>query len=559
MWTSDNMLGLVFNGEIYNHADIRKELTSLGHVFKTDHSDTETLLHGYYEWGEGIVPKLNGMWAFAVYDKRKKQIFLSRDRFGKKPLFYSFQKGVFAFSSELSSLIQHPEIQASISKRSLKKYFAYGYIPSPNSLYEQIYKLPGGYNMLFNLRDNAIKIKKYWDFVIEPFEKTPKNPEKVWGEELMSLLNAAVKRRLIADVPLGVFLSGGIDSSLITAFASRYFPIGGLKTFSIGFNEESFDESKYFNKVSSFFETEHHTEVFSLDKAKMLMGEVMSNLDEPMGDSSLLPTYMLCRETRKHVTVAIGGDGADELFAGYDPFKALALAELYSKIVPKPIHQVILMLASKMPTSHVNMSLDFKIKRALRGLLYQEKIWLPVWGGALSPHEMDDIFNEPTDAEDIYSEAIECWDNTKQLNIVDKTLAFYTKLYLQDDILVKIDRASMMNSLEVRAPFLDNELVDFVRKIPWQFKFRGNTTKYILKSAAMGILPPEITSRKKKGFGIPVGKWFCEDDFLNIEDINLKYIRNIGSYSAAHKHGKADNRLFLYNCAQLNAFYEMRI
>ncbi len=546
MWTKDHSLGVIYNGEIYNHIEIRMELEKQGYVFQTDHSDTEVLLHGYRQWGDKLPDKLNGMWAFAIYDRDRNHLFISRDRFGQKPLFYSNQNGTFAFASELSALIKHRSIKSSISLKSIKKYFAYGYIPSPSSLYMKIYKLPAGHNLLLDIDTQSFHIHKYWDFVIEPFDSLPKNPEDEWGEKLLELIGEAVKKRMISDVPLGVFLSGGIDSSTITAFALKNIEHEKLKTFSIGFEEASFDESNYSNRAASIFKTEHHLDIFSIEKALTILPEIIDRLDEPMGDSSLLPTYLLCKNTRKYVTVAVGGDCADELFAGYDPFHALKPAEMYSVRVLKKIHPVIRMLVSKLPTSHKNMSFDFKVKRFLRGISYNKKIWNSVWLGVLEPVELQEIFEEPVDIEDIYSEAIEQWDFCTQDNIVDKTLQFFTKLYLQDDILVKIDRASMLNSLEVRSPFLDIDLVNFVRKIPHEYKFRNGQTKYILKKALKLVLPKDIIYRSKKGFGIPIGKWF-KDGKLDLEEglsINQEFTKR---RILKHKNGEIDDRAFLWN------------
>lgn len=274
-----------------------------------------------------------------------------------------------------------------------------------------------------------------------------------------------------------------------------------------------------------------------------------------MGDSSLLPTYLLCKEARKEVTVALGGDGGDELFAGYDPFKALGLAEFYAKIIPRPLHQAIKMMIAHLPVSNRNMSLDFKIKRTLRGLSYPKNMWNSVWLGTLEPKDLDELFQEPTNMEEVYSEAIEQWESCSQNNIVDKTLQFYTRLYLQDDILVKTDRASMMNSLEVRAPFLDKEVVDFVRRIPHVWKYRKGQTKYILKKALEPILPHNILYRSKKGFGVPVGKWMQQDlEMLppshSIDGLNSKFIEQM---IHEHRIKKHDNRAFLWNLKVLCA------
>ncbi|MBM4315330.1 MAG: asparagine synthase (glutamine-hydrolyzing) [Deltaproteobacteria bacterium] len=556
MWTVDGALGIVFNGEIYNHLELREELVKVGHRFLSDHSDTEVLLHGYRQWGRELPSRLNGMWAFALYDRSRRELFLSRDRFGKKPLFYSLQNRTFVFASELSALILHPQVTAGIHAGSLKKYFAYGYIPAPSTLYKQVFKLPGGHNLMLQLDTMTCRVSKYWDFVLEPFEDVPVHPEESWGEELRDLLRKSVRRRLMSDVPLGVFLSGGIDSSAVTAFAAEAAGQARMKSFCIGFEEASFDETTYARSIAGRYHTEHCEEVLSMERARGLLPEIVGKLDEPMGDSSLVPTYLLCRETRKHVTVALSGDGGDELFAGYDPFRALGMAAWYDRLIPGPLHRGIRMAVAALPSTHRNMSLDFRLKRTLRGLSYPRRLWNSVWLGPLDPLDLEALFREPTDIEEVYSEAIEQWDACRQENLIDKTLQFYTKLYLQDDILVKADRASMMNSLEVRAPFLDIDLVDFVRKIPHAYKYRNGQTKYILKKALEPVLPREILYRTKKGFGVPIGRWFQEgslsfDGQGLFSNLHAPYIAKMVS---EHRACREDHRAFLWNVWLLNSW-----
>lgn len=549
MWTADGDYGVVFNGQVYNHLELRAELTAQGCVFQTDHSDTEVLLHAYRTWGPAFVHRLNGMWAFALYDRPRQRLFLSRDRFGKKPLYYALRNGTFMFASELSALRPHPLAPTKMSVHALKKYFAYGYIPAPSTILEGAMKLPGGHSLTFDLATRSAAIEKYWDFVIEPFDTLPADPEGEWGERLVELISAAVKRRLMSDVPLGFFLSGGIDSSSVAALATRHMDRGRIKTFSIGFDEESFDESAYASRMAVELGTTHFSDVLSLDKARALLPDIVHRLDEPMGDSSLLPTYLLCKHTRAHVTVALGGDGADELFAGYDPFRALRAAQAYSKVMPRPVHEAVRMVMSRLPVSHVKMSLDFRVKRTLRGLSYPPNLWCPVWMATLDPVELGELFREPLDPEVLYSEAIEQWDSCRQPDLADKALQFYTKLYLQDDILTKVDRASMMHSLEVRAPYLDIELVDFVRRIPHRYKYRNGTTKYILKKALAKVLPHDILHRPKRGFGVPIGPWFrrgmlepaasADCGLLDGDLIRRKF--------ADHRADRSDERAFLWN------------
>lgn len=546
MWTNDGKLGIIFNGEIYNHLTLRRLLQAKGYQFKTNHSDTEVLLHGYQAWGTDLPNQLNGMWAFVLLDLHKRILFCSRDRFGKKPFFYTLQPEVFIFASELTAITEHPQSHPTVSQLALQKYFAYGYIPAPHSIYQGIYKLPAGHSLSYRIDAQQITIKKYWDFVLEPLSCLPKHPEEEWGEQLRDLLSQSVQRRLMADVPLGVFLSGGVDSSAIAALMGQHLGADQVNSFSIGFTEPDFDESQYAQKVAHFLGTQHHLEILSLEKSQALLPTLIAQLDEPMGDSSLLPTYLLCHYARQSVTVALGGDGGDELFAGYDPFRALRWARLYHQQIPKTLHQGLIMLFAKLPVSHRYMSLDFKIKRTLRGLSYPQKLWCPLWMAPLSPPELEELFQTSISLEELFSEAIEQWEAcSPNTHLVDKTLQFYTKLYLQDDILVKSDRASMLVSLEVRSPFLDIDVIDFVRKIPNAYKFRQGQTKYLLKKALEPLLPKEIIYRRKKGFGVPIGKWFKQGQIsfsktpFN-EDFTQKQL-------LAHRQGKSDQRMFLWN------------
>jgi asparagine synthase (glutamine-hydrolysing) len=549
MWTRDGRLGIVFNGEIYNHLELRHALKQQGCVFESDHSDTEVLLHGYRIWGEELPGKLNGMWAFVLFDRDRQRLYGSRDRFGKKPLFYTLQQDTLVFASELTAVVKHPAIESRVSRRSLQKYFAYSYIPAPHTLYERIHKLPGGHSLTFDLITRKLRVSRYWEFVIEPFEQLPANPETEWGEQLRMLLEAAVQRRLMSDVPLGAFLSGGIDSSAVAYYAAKH--VGDrLNTFSIGFEEETFNEAPYAAQVAELIQSNHRQETLSVECARELLPTVLGQLDEPMGDSSLLPTYLLCQHTRRYVTVALGGDGGDELFAGYDPFRALRWAEWYQRLIPKPLHQGIALLMARLPVSHRYMSLDFKIKRALRGMDHSPCYWLPVWMSSLSPAELSEFFQEPVALEEVFEEAVAAWEGCASTNLVDRTTQFYVKLYLQDDILVKVDRASMMNSLEARSPFLDSELVDFVRRIPAEYRFRHGVTKYLLKKSLEPVLPKNILYRRKQGFGVPIGKWFREGYFASssfFEPNNQLNNDFINGFFLKHRENLSNQKDFLWN------------
>lgn len=511
MTTADGELTVVFNGQIYNFRELRDELAKLGARFTTDHSDTEVLLHGWRRWGEDLPNHLNGMWAFALYDRLRKMVFFSRDRFGKKPLFYWAGPHTFAFASELTALREHPAVPEKLSQCALQKYFGYGYVPAPLTFYEGVHKLPAGHNLALDLSDHSFRVERYWQYEPEPFDQRPAGAEKRWQDELAARLDAAVACRLVADVPVGAFLSGGLDSSIVSAFALRHAGRKRLKTFSIGFEESTFDESRYAHMVAEHIGADHQVEILSLQRASTLLPEIAARLDEPIADSSLLPTYLLCQHARRQVTVALGGDGADELFAGYDAFRALRYARAWARFVPRPIHNGIAMLAARLPVSHKRMSFDFLVKRTLRGLGYPPHLWLPLWLAPLGPTDLEQLFNEPIDPEDLFSEATQVWDNCRSSDLIERTMAFYIRLYLQGDILVKVDRASMLNSLEVRTPFLDHELVDFLRRLPSDMKLRGGTTKYLLRKVAAPLLPKSILERSKRGFSVPIGQWFRDN------------------------------------------------
>ncbi len=557
MWTADREVGVVFNGEIYNHGELRDQLKALGCQFLTDHSDTEVLLHGYRTWGDAFVERLNGMWAFVLYDRGRKRLFGSRDRFGKKPLYYFHEGDTFGFASELPALAAHPKCPRTVSELSLQKYYAYCYIPAPRSIYERVYKLPGGHSFSLELATNTLKTWQYWEFVLESDGSDPTAiaPARIDAlcQEISATLEASVQRRLMSDVPLGVFLSGGIDSSAIAALAAKHVPAGQLNTFSIGFDEASFDESSYARQMAAHLGTRHREDILDLDKSVALLPEIVSRLDEPLGDGSLLPTYLLSRFTRQHVTVALGGDGGDELFAGYDPFRALKLAETYSKLVPRPVHQGIRMMASLLPVSHRNLSLDFKLKRTLSGLSYPAPMWNAVWMSAVEGNQLPELFGHPVDLEAVYSESIQAWDSARasagssKPALVDCALQWWTRIYLQDGILAKVDRASMLNSLEARSPFLDLEMANLARRIPHQLKLRGGQTKWILKQAMAPLLPGDIINRPKKGFGMPIGRWLREGRFQFDTHGAGPGAAFLKRKLADHMAGRSDERLFLWS------------
>ena len=496
---------VIFNGEIYNFRELREDLEGRGHQFKT-RSDTEVIAHSYEEYGERCFRRFNGMFAIGIWDDKRNRLILARDRFGKKPLYYSFTKETFLFASELKAILSCPDFLRKVDPLSFMKYLFFEFIPCPDTIFHDAKKLPPASYLIWN--GEGIQVREYWS----PFDsrKVEGNFSETEAELRMTeLLRQSVKRRLISDVPLGIFLSGGIDSSAVAALAQKENP-GKIETFSIGFEDASFDESRYAMLASKHIGTKHHEQTMRPADLLNLVPHLPDILDEPMADASILPTYLLSKFTREHVKVALGGDGGDELFAGYPTYLAHKLARQYERFVA-PLHPLITFLGSLLPVSDNNISFDFKVKKFLSGIGYPESIRNFVWLGSFSfpdlPHvlssEIRPRFDRTRLVEEIlgYERAFPLADRTSLLQFLD------LKLYLQEAILVKVDRASMACSLEVRAPFLDHELVEFVMGLPSSFKLKGFTSKYILKNAMESFLPKEVIHRKKKGFGVPIAKW----------------------------------------------------
>jgi asparagine synthase (glutamine-hydrolysing) len=348
-----------------------------------------------------------------------------------------------------------------------------------------------------------------------------------------------------------VFLSGGIDSSLVLALAARHRPPASLDTFTIGFNEASFNEAPYARQVAAAIGTRHHERIMDFAAARDLSSDVLARLDEPTGDASILPTALLAGFARQHVTVALTGDGGDELFAGYDPFAALGPAARYDRLVSPPVHRLLRRLADTLPRATTNMSLDFKIRRALMGMSYTPSIRLPVWMSPLEPARMGDLFDTPLPADELYSEAIDLWDNTQARNPIDRGLEFFTNLYLQDGILAKTDRATMRVSLEARAPFLDNDVVDFCARLPHGYKYRRGERKFLLRRAGVGLVPDQVLQRRKKGFGIPLARWLRLLPPPPTGDIPGLRASWIAERWSAASNGQEDERLLLWSWLSL--------
>ena len=539
----DRSLQLVFNGEVYNYRELRAELEGRGHRFATN-ADTEVIVHLYEEVGPRCVERLNGMFAFALWDEPERRLMLARDRFGKKPLYYAETDGGLLFGSELKSLLEHPRCPRELDHESLAAYLAAEYVPTPRAIFAGVRKLPAGHLLVW--QGGRSRLEQYWDL---SFEKDGgERSEEDYADELRSRLRDSVRRRLVSDVPLGAFLSGGIDSSSVVAFMSEALPAGAVKTFSIGFAEESFDESAHARRVARHFGTDHHEDVFTARAMAELLPTVADVLDEPFADASILPTYLLSRFTREHVTVALGGDGSDELLAGYPTFAADGVAHLYP--LPRVLHErVAVPLADRLPVSTANFSFDFKLKRFLRGAGTSAEVRHPTWLGSFTPGEQRELLvDQPGDPFETQRRAFR---DAPTRDRVERLIYLYAKTYLQDDILVKVDRASMACSLEVRAPFLDVELVEFLGRIPSRLKLRRFDTKHLLKRALADVLPDGIATRPKKGFGIPVAEWIKGELREAVQDeLSAERLRRQGLFRPAaverllaeHLSGRRDHR-----------------
>lgn len=512
MSNEDGTVWVILNGEIYNFPALRTDLERRGHRFATT-SDTEVIVHGYEEWGDDCVSRLNGMFAFAVYDQRAERLLLARDRFGKKPLHYANVGDEFLFASEIKSLLAHPRVSRALDLRALSRYLAYEYVPHPHTIFQGIAKLPPAHCLTYDVRTHELQVSRYWDLEFRPARSWD---ERAAALELRGRLREAVCCRLMSDVPLGVFLSGGIDSSAVVALMAELMPPREIKTFTIGFREKSFDESPYARRVARLFGTDHHEQQFDVDAMLTALPDVIGFLDEPFADASLLPTYLLSRFARTGVTVALGGDGGDEMFAGYPTFAASHYARWYEH-APAPVQAAVKRFADALPASTRNFSVDFKLRQFLKGIPYPEPRRTQVWLGSFDPNELDDLLSEEVKAQ------LGGFDPLADLDPLRETAAVagadwlaaliyqYTTTYLTDDILAKVDRASMACSLEVRAPFLDYTLAEFLAGLPSSFKLRRKTGKYLLRRALSDTLPADLLRRPKKGFGIPIAQWLKDD------------------------------------------------
>jgi asparagine synthase (glutamine-hydrolysing) len=561
-FNEDKSVAVILNGEIYNYREVRVKLEERGHTFRSA-SDTEVLPHLYEEYGKEMVEHLNGMFAFALWDAKRGRLLLARDRFGEKPLYWGIFSNTLLFASEPKVLLAHPLVTPALNLAALRQYLSFDYVPAPLSIYEGINKLPAASRLI--VEDGHMETESYWCLSYKKREPVP--TEREAAEQLLDLLSDSVRMRLVSDVPLGVLLSGGVDSSTIAGLAVRNSS-EPVKTFSISFAEASFDESSYARGVAKFLGTDHHEERLSANLAANLVSEIGSWMDEPFSDPSLVPTYLLSRFTRKHVTVALGGDGGDELFAGYPMYRGHYWADIYAR-TPKILRSALIEpVVRLLPKKTKNLSFDYKAVRFVTGVKYDTVARHHVWFGSFTPEEQSELLTkdvlDSTDA-DIYRQARQMVAACDAADLVEQMQNVDTRLYLAEDILTKVDRASMAVSLEVRAPFLDPRVAEFVASLPSNYKLRGSKTKYILKRAVADLVPPFVIRRSKKGFGVPVAEWLkgklrpLARDLLSPERVrragvfNANYITRLQD---EHERGAANHRKLLWTLLMFELWHE---
>jgi asparagine synthase (glutamine-hydrolysing) len=498
----DGTVWIVFNGEIYNHLILRKELQGKGHKFSTN-TDTEAIVHAYEEYGEDCVNKLRGMFAFAIWDRIKKKLFLARDRIGIKPLYYYLDDKRIIFGSELKVILQCPGIPKDLDFEALDNFLTFEYIPAPLTIFKKIKKLPQAHTL--SVENGKISMNEYWKLNFKEVKRT----EEETCEGLYEILKEAVKMRLMSDVPLGAFLSGGIDSSTVVGLMSEVMD-RPVKTFSIGFDDPSYNELNYARTVAKHFGTDHTELVIKPDIIDWV-NRLIKYLDEPFGDFSIFPTFLVSELARKHVTVTLSGDGGDELFAGYEYYIADKIASYYRKLPGVLRKKLIPSIVGSIPPSSQKKGPVNMIKRFVEGTQHPERLRHFRWAKFFSEEEKALLYSEDVKMEldgiDTYLAFTKHFSESNGADYLGKELFADIKTYLCDDILVKVDRMSMANSLEARVPFLDHKFVEFVATIPSGMKLNSLRSKYILKKSMSRILPREILYRDKQGFSIPIKNW----------------------------------------------------
>jgi asparagine synthase (glutamine-hydrolysing) len=559
MSNEDGRIWLVFNGEIYNYKELRSRLVDKGHIFKSN-ADSETIIHLYEDYGKDCVKYLRGFFAFAVWDETKKLLLLARDRVGKKPLIYYHDEKNFCFASEFLALFASTLVKKEINYEAIHYYLTFGYIAAPLTIYKNVFKLPPAHLLI--LKERTIKLERYWQL---DYSNKLNISEGDAAEEILKLIKEAVKIRLYSDVPLGAFLSGGIDSSTVVALMSQ---LSGakVKTFSIGFKEQDYSELEYARTIAKKFNTEHN-EFIVEPKALEILPLLVEHYGEPYADSSCIPTYYVAKETRKYVTVALNGDGGDELFAGYERYQAMLASEIYQKI-PNFTKNIISNLFCSLPDSINSKNRLRKIRRFFEAVNLSRNQRYFRWVGVFSDDLRDSLYSEDfkkkVQGNDPLNLLLPYLNHPNGLELLNRLLMTDTNTYLPNDLLVKVDIASMANSLEGRSPFLDHKLMEFVARLPAEYKMKRFIKKYILKKAIKGLVPEKNVNRRKMGFGVPVGEWFrgdlkallfetiLSDKFFNRRYFNSEAIRNM---VYKHINGQKDYALQIWALLMLELWH----
>jgi asparagine synthase (glutamine-hydrolysing) len=553
---------ITFNGEIYNFQTLREELEKLGYQFQT-RTDTEVIVNAYEEWGVDCLRRLRGMFAFAIWDTRKRRLFLARDRVGKKPLFYGQFGKRFLFASELQGLLADPSVPREINTAAIDSYLSWGYVPAPHTAFKNIFKLPPAHYLTLDVKDSHfdIQVARYWSLEYAP--KTNLNEAEAI-EVLREKLTEAVRLRMISDVPLGAFLSGGIDSSIIVGLMAK-LSNQSVKTFSIGFEEAAYNETEHARRIANLWQTEHHEFIVKAD-ALAILPKLVRHYGEPYADSSAIPTFYVSQMTRRSVTVALNGDGGDESFAGYERYLGNRIAERANRF---PGFAFSAGTLNKILPDSINPK--NRLRQAKRFLAVATKPMAARYGhwvGFLREDEKQQIYSSDFQAqrngwrpEDWLASLFE---KTQRFDAIDAAMSVDVESYLPFDLLVKVDITSMANSLEARSPFLDHEVMEFAARLPVDLKLRGKQAKYLLKRAFPEMLPAENVSRRKMGFGVPVGEWFrsslrslLEDALLSEQSAKRLYFQpqEIRRLLGEHLERRADHSFKLWNLLMLELWH----
>lgn len=551
---------VVFNGEIYNFQKLRMVCEKSGYMFST-RTDTEVILALYEIYGTSAFEKLEGMFAVALYDRRGEKLIFVRDRFGKKPLYIMEKGDTIIFGSELHAITRHPLFIKELNPESVRSYFFSEYIPTPLSIYKGVKKMKPATYVVYEKGTCTEHV--FWS---PSFEKQNISRTRVY-DAVDALIGSSVKDRLVSDVPLGILLSGGLDSSTIAYYAQKE-NIARIKTFSIGFSEKTFDESHYARLVARRLGTEHHEKIISATDIVDNVRGILEHMDEPLADDSYIPTYIVSQFAKEHVTVVLGGDGGDEIFMGYPTFQAQKMAEYY-RFIPKSVQRhIVTPFVDMLPISHAYLHINEKMRKFAHGFSNNPVHMHAQWLASFSPNEMNNLFNddflERIKQKDIFTPWDQWTEEDISADVYDRVLYSYLRGYLMDDVLVKVDRVSMAHALEVRAPLLDHRLVEYLYQIPHNWKMRGFTTKYLLKHIMRDRLPRDVVYRTKQGFALPVSSWLRDELRPLVEEVlsshniracgihNEKYIHQIVT---EHIAGRKNNKQKLWSLLVFYIWY----